>query len=103
MTLEKPQYCEISNILNEFNIDFNKNEDEYENESENDIEKIPLINNNWQIVKQFKKINKYIEFSNIALRTLNEVNYNTNGVQINIDLSLVGDSEFLVFSRCFIN
>ena len=103
LTLEKPQYFEISNIFNEFNIDFNKNEDEYENESENDIEKIPLINNNWQIVKRFKKINNCIEFSNIALRTLNEVNYNTNGVQINIDLSLVGDSEFLVFSRCFIN
>ena len=54
-------------------------------------------------MKQFKKINNCIEFSNIALRTLNEVNYNTNGVEINIDLSLVGDSEFLVFSRCFIN
>ena len=34
---------------------------------------------------------------------MNEVNYNTNGVEINVDFSLVGDAEFWIFSRCFIN
>ena len=99
LTIDNPQLFEISDIQNELNIDIN----EFENEEENDIEKIPTINNSWKIAKKFKKVNNCIEFSNIALRTLNEVNYNTNGVEINVDFSLVGDSEFWIFSRCFIN
>ena len=99
LTLDNPQLFEISDIQNEINNDAN----EEENEDENDIEKIPSINNSWKIAQQFKKVNNCVEFSNIALRTLNEVNYNSNGVEINVDFSLVGDSEFWIFSRCFIN
>ena len=96
--LDNPEFFEISDIENN-----NINKEEEIEEEENDIEIIPKINNNWQIVKEFKKINNYIEFNNIALRTLNEVNYNTNGVEINIELSLKGDGEFYIFSRCFVN
>ena len=99
ITLDSPQFFEITDIEKNNNI----NEQEEGEEEENDIDRIPKINNNWQIVQEFKKINNYIEFNNIALRTLNEVNYNTNGVEINIELSLIGDGEFYIFSRCFVN
>ena len=99
LTIDNPQLFEISDFQNELNADIN----EVENEEENDIEKIPAINNSWKIAKKFKKVNNCIEFSNIALRTLNEVNYNTDGVEINVDFSLVGNAEFWIFSRCFIN
>ena len=39
----------------------------------------------------------------MAIRTINEVNYNTNGVEINLELSLVGGSEFWIFTRSFVN
>ena len=31
------------------------------------------------------------------------MNYSTNGVEIYIDLSLIGNSEFWIFTRCFVN
>ena len=105
ITLDNPQFFEISHILinNNNNINYINDEYEEENDSDNDSEKIPIFNNNWEKVNQFKKINNTIEFKNIALRTINEVNYSTNGVEIYIDLSLIGNSEFWIFTRCFVN
>ena len=102
ITLDNPEFFEISDILKTKNITNNFDED-VDDDEENDIEIIPIFNNIWRPIIQFKKINNAIEFSNIAVRTINEINYNTNGVEINIDLSLVGDSEFWIFSRCFVN
>lgn len=99
LTLDNPQFFEISYFQKNSNFNSKRNEDEFENESEI----IPIINNTWENVTEFKKIDNYIEFNNIALRTLNEVNYNTNGVEINIDFSLIGESELWIFSRCFVN
>ena len=105
ITLDNPQFFEISHILinNNNNINYINDEYEEENDSDNDSEKIPIFNNNWEKVNQFKKINNTIEFKNIALRTINEVNYITNGVEIYIDLSLIGNSEFWIFTRYFVN
>ena len=105
ITLDNPQFFEISHILinNNNNINYINDEYEEENDSDNDSEKIPIFNNNWEKVNQFKKINNTIEFKNIALRTINEVNYSTNGVEIYIDLSLIGNSEFWIFTRYFVN
>ena len=100
LTLDDPQFFEISHLPKNFNININEDEDE---EEEDETEIIPIFNNDWKNVKHFKKINNCIEFSNMALRTLNEVNYSTNGVEINIDLSLIGYGEFWIFSRCFVN
>jgi hypothetical protein len=103
LTLDKPQYFEVC-LLNKKNTsNVNESEDEDREEEEIVFEIIPLINNNWMKVKNFNKINNCIEFSNMAIRTLNEVNYNTNGVEINVELSLIGDGEFWIFSRCFVN
>ena len=99
LSLDKPQYFEVSHLTKHNNI--NINEDEIDEES--DFEIIPMINNKWIKVKEFQKIDGCVEFSNMALRTLHEVNYNTNGVEINVELSLLGDGEFWIFSRCFVN
>ena len=102
LSLDLPQFFEISHL--EINENINNNEDKEENE-ENDknSEIIPIINNNWKTIKKFNKTKNAIEFKDMAIRTINEVNYNTNGVEINLELSLVGGSEFWIFTRCFVN
>ena len=103
LSIDSPEFFEISYLPKNLK---NKKSDEYVEEfleEEDDTEIIPLINNNWETIKYFKRVNNNIEFSNIAIRTINEVNYSTNGVEINIELSLVANSEIWIFSRCFVN
>ena len=62
---------------------------------------IPILKN-----AEWKSINcpmQNIEFKKMALRTINEVNYETNMVKINIKFTLQGESEFWIFTRCFVN
>lgn len=40
---------------------------------------------------------------NVALRTINEIDYHCNGLQIRIKATLEGDSKLWIFSRCFVN
>ena len=44
-----------------------------------------------------------VEFKKIALRTINEINYELNMVKIYINFTLQGESELWIFTRCFIN
>ena len=104
LTLDNPEFFEISYFLKNIDVSSKKNineENDFDNVDESQI--IPIINNNWENVSELKKKDNYIELSNIALRTLYEINYNTSGVEINIDFSLVGESELWIFSRCFVN
>ena len=69
----------------------------YSNKEEN----IPILKN-----AEWKSINspmKNIEFRKLALRTINEINYETNMVQINVNFTLEGESEFWIFTRSFVN
>ena len=117
------------NILNQDNIEKNDiNEKEINNEINNyltlndynyfesteffcDIsgdeqDSFPILDTTWTNEKQLKlygnKI-KFIELRNLALRTVNEVNYKNNGIQIKINFNLKGESQLWIFSRCFIN
>ena len=46
---------------------------------------------------------KLTEFRKLAIRTINEVNYNTNFIEIKVDFSLEGNSELWISTRCFVN
>ena len=102
LSLDLPQFFEISHLTIIEKI--NNNEDKEENEENfNNSEILPIISNNWEKIKKFKKTKNTIEFKDMAIRTINEVNYNNNGVEINLELSLVGGSEFWIFTRSFVN
>ena len=46
---------------------------------------------------------KLTEFRKLAIRTINEINYNTNFIEIKIEFSLEGNSELWLSTRCFVN
>ena len=46
---------------------------------------------------------KLTEFRKLAIRTINEVNYNTNFIEIRVEFSLEGNSELWLSTRCFVN
>ena len=67
----------------------------------NKEDNIPILKN-----VEWKSLNcpmKNIEMKKVALRTINEINYETNMVQINLNFTLEGESEFLIFTRSFVN
>ena len=67
----------------------------------NKEETIPILKN-----AEWKSINSPLdkcEFRKLALRTINEINYETNMVLINANFTLEGGSEFWIFTRCFVN
>ena len=62
---------------------------------------IPILKN-----AQWKSLNNplnNIELKKMALRTINEINYETNMIEINANFILEGESEFWIFTRCFVN
>ena len=67
----------------------------------NKEESIPILKN-----VEWKSINSPLnncEFRKLALRTKNEINYETNMALINVNFTLEGESEFWIFTRCFVN
>ena len=67
----------------------------------NKEESIPILKN-----VEWKSINSPLnncEFRKLALRTKNEINYETNMAIINVNFTLEGESEFWIFTRCFVN
>ena len=62
---------------------------------------IPMLKN-----VEWKAINsplKDVELKKKAIRTINEIDYEINMVQININFTLQGTSEIWIFTRCFVN
>ena len=67
----------------------------------NSEENIPILKNiEW---KSLNKPMSNVEFKKMALRTINEVNYETNMIDINVKFTLEAYSEFWIFTRCYIN
>ena len=69
--------------------------------SSNSDDNIPKLKN-----VDWKSLNKSIanfELSGMALRTINEINYDTNMVEIKVKFSLESNSEFWIFTRSYIN
>ena len=61
--------------------------------------RIPVIKfNNWKRLNE-PKIN--LELKNIALRTVNDIDYDKNKVLINMNFTLREESELWIFTRCF--
>ena len=46
---------------------------------------------------------EYIEFTKIALRSIKEIDYGRNGLELNIKFNLKGESELWIFTRCSVN
>ena len=97
---------EIINYLTLSDYNYFESTDFYCDISGNEKDSFPFLDTTWTNEKQLKlygnKI-KYIQLTNLALRTVNEVNYNINGIQIKINFNLKGESQLWIFSRCFIN
>ena len=80
---------------------FEKTNFETKSKYSNPDETIPILNN-----VEWGKLNnpiENIEFKKLAIRTINETNYETNMVHINASFSLQGKSEFWIFTRSFVN
>ena len=61
--------------------------------------RIPVFKaNNWKILKE-PKFN--FDLKNIALRTINDIDYDKKMVKININFTLKEESELWIFTRCF--
>lgn len=75
--------------------------------SQDDNEEIPKTDKKWETNNNLIELSKgklnSFEISKIALRTINEIDYDQNGVELNISLNLKGGSQFWIFTRCFIN
>ena len=72
------------------------------------IEQSPNTDNNIPKLRnvEWKSLNKSMsnfELNGIALRTINEINYETNMVEIRVKFTLDSNSEFWIFTRSYIN
>lgn len=45
----------------------------------------------------------YIELDRLALRTVKDISYEINGIELKIDFNLLGDSELWIFTRSYVN
>jgi len=74
-------------------------------ESDDFFSKLNKLNNNeWtKNNKIFDNYNKSIKLINTAIRSTNQINYDLYGLKLNINFKLKGESQLLIFTRCFIN
>ena len=67
---------------------------------------IPEFGEKWNEEMQLNpnnfKIENLIELSNLAIRTINEIDYSIYKMTISINLNLKGESEFWLMTRCFV-
>ena len=87
ITLEDYQFFEIAPFSHNKDYKFKEN-------------RIPIFRNNYWKRLIEPKVN--IELKNIALRTVNEIDYEKNMAQININFTLKEESELWIFTRSFI-
>ena len=74
--------------------------------NDNDENNLPIINEQWTNLYDLYTKNEVIsnfEFSKTALRTKNYIDYNTKGIEININLKLFSQSSFYIFTRCYMD
>ena len=87
VTLEDYQFFEIAPFSHNKDYKFKEN-------------RIPIFRNNYWKRLIEPKVN--IELKNIGLRTVNEIDYEKNMAQININFTLKEESELWIFTRSFI-
>ena len=105
---------ELNNDLIEFNINIDKNIFEYsglnfltKKNDETDV------NINWkEFDKNFNKLidisnskkgYEYIELNQMALRLIQEIDFDEMGLELSLNFNLIGSSQIFIFTRCFVN
>lgn len=65
-------------------------------------EKIPKIEiKKWMQLSIQNNIN--YDITNNIIRTINEINYNSNAIELNLNITLSGQSSLYIFTRSFVN
>ena len=118
---------EKANILSE-EIDLNNNIKEFDIKEDNKVfeyssfnskenskqsKKQFEFNNNWKTLSknvsflnemnESKKEYEYIELNNTVLRLIKEIDYDELGLELKLSFNLIGESQLLIFTRCFVN
>ena len=105
---------ELNNDLIEFNINIDKNIFEYsglnfltKKNDETDV------NINWKEfdrninklieISNSKKGYEYIELNQMALRLIQEIDFDGMGLELSLNFNLIGSSQIFIFTRCFVN
>ena len=86
-----------------------------ENENDEEISDIIDINNvEWKLLNEdfpfsyemddiLKKAYNFIEINKLALRVIQDIDYYERGVELNINVNLIEESELWIFTRCYVN
>ena len=86
-----------------------------ENENGEDISDIIDINNvEWKTLNEdfpfsyevdniLKKAYNFIEINKLALRVIQDIDFYERGVELNINVNLIEESELWIFTRCYVN
>ena len=90
----------IANIINE--TDENNSETiEIENALWNPLNDEFPFSYEEDILK--KSFYNYMEINKLALRVIDEIDYDERGIELNINFNLIEQSELWIFTRCFVN
>ena len=46
---------------------------------------------------------EYIELNQMALRLVDDIDYDEYGLELKLNVNLIGESQLLIFTRCFVN
>ena len=107
------------NYLQEFNLKDGNNEFEYngfniiENKYQENQKKQLWLGRDWKIfnknfpfsyeISDKQKGYEYIELNDMAIRLIKEIDYDELGLELKLNFSLIGNSQILIFTRCFVN
>ena len=107
------------NYLQEFDIKDDNGVFEYNslNLVENKMQDKPQpqlkLNRDWKIfnknfplsyeVSDKHKGYEYMELNHMAIRLIKEIDYDELGLELKLNFSLIGNSQILIFTRCFVN
>ena len=107
------------NYLQEFNIKEENEAFEYntlnilENKIQEKQQQQLTLNKDWKIFNknfplsyEISKTHKgydYIELNHMAIRLIKEIDYDELGLELKLNFNLIGNSQILIFTRCFVN
>jgi hypothetical protein len=46
---------------------------------------------------------EYVELNQMALRLIDDIDYDEYGLELKLNVNLIGESQLLIFTRCFVN
>ena len=107
------------NYLQEFDIKDDNGVFEYnslnlvENKIQDKQQPHLKLNRDWKIfnknfplsyeVSDKHKGYEYMELNHMAIRLIKEIDYDELGLELKLNFSLIGNSQILIFTRCFVN